>query len=173
MAVSRTTHGGFLNYASRPGNPVDVAQCVWHRRCTPDVTLSSIHYIRKLTLHHIMAYDHQPHHITPLYHSFTPTRPHQINYLNNPTRLLGLLSAYMRPADLLCMLSTTCQAHIHVHMFFVRMSHVVSDFDSSLESYFVFRLFVFVNSLFRHVSSSFNSMLLVGLSVCFSRFVCF
>lgn len=98
---------------------VDAAQGVCRGRCTPDVTLLSIHYIRKLTLHHIMAYDHQPHHATPLYHSLThsnQTTSNQLPHQPKSTRLLGLLSAYMRPADLLCMLSAICQAHSHPYV---------------------------------------------------------
>lgn len=87
---------------------VDAAQGVCRGRCTPDVTLSSIHYIRKLALHHIMAYDYQPHQATLLYHSLThPNQTTLSQLLQQPksTRLRGLLSAYMHPADLLCMLS--------------------------------------------------------------------
>lgn len=110
MAVSRTTHGGFPNYASHPGNSVDVAQYVCvdtaqgvcRGRCTPDVTLSFIHYIRKLTLHHIMTYDYQ---ITPPLTQSNQTTSNQLPQLPKLTRLLGLLSAYMHPADLFCMLS--------------------------------------------------------------------
>lgn len=116
----RSKHGSFLNYAWRIPRlriasrwtlhnafGVDAAQGVCRGRCTPDVTLSFIHYIRKLTLHH-MAYEHQPHYATPLYHSLThpnQTIPNQLLQQPKSTHIRSLLSAYMHPADLLCMLS--------------------------------------------------------------------
>ncbi|KAG1758656.1 hypothetical protein EDD22DRAFT_909429 [Suillus occidentalis] len=164
MAVSQTTHRiQGTRWTLHTVFGVDAAQGVCRDCCTPDVTLSSIHYIRKLTLHHIMAYDHQPH--PPHYyitHSLThanQTTPNQLLQQPKSTRLRGLLSAYMHPADLLCMLSA------HAKLTFASIC--------PLFFYFIFHLFVFVHSLFRRVSSSSNSMLLVELSVCFSRFVVF
>jgi hypothetical protein len=153
------------------GNAV---QGVCRGRCTPDVALSSIHYIGKLTLHHIMAYDHQPHHITPIYHSLT--HPNQITSNQLPQQLNQ--HVYLACSVHICakLIYFTCSVHMpssHSHHPYVLCSYVVRRFRFRFFAQVLFRLFVFVNSLFRHVLSSSNSMLLVGLSVCFSRFVCF
>lgn len=148
---------------------VDAAQGVCRDCCTPDVTLSSIHYIRKLTLHHIMAYDHHPH--SPHYyitHSLTQTKPHQTNYFNSPNQ-----HVYVACSVHICTQPIYFACSVHMPSSHSNLYVLCSYADFSLEFYFIFRLFVFVHSLFRRVSSSSNSMLLVGLSVCFSRFVCF
>lgn len=180
MAVSRTTQGGFLSYASHPGNSVNVARCVWRRRCTGRQARTLHSRCRALiyTLYpqvniHIPHHGIWLHYAIPLYHSLTQTKPHQINYFNNPNqRLLGSLSAYMHPADPLYMLSA--HAKLTSSHPYVLCSYVVCCFRFQFLARVLLRLLSFrsVNSLFRRVSSSLKSMLLVGLSVCFSRFVC-
>lgn len=116
---------------------VDIAQGICCGRCTPDVTLSFIHYIRKLTLHHIMAYDYQPRHRS-LAHS-NQTTSNQLPQLPKLTRLLGLLSAYMHPADLSCMLSAHAKLTFTsmCPLFVCRMSFPISIPRSSPTSFFV------------------------------------
>jgi len=73
-------------------------------------------------------------------HSPTQTKSHQINYLNNSINTsTWLAQCIYAPSWSTLHAQCTCQAHIHIiHMSFVRMSYVVSDFDSSLKFFFVF-----------------------------------
>ncbi|KAG1734476.1 hypothetical protein EDB19DRAFT_1152425 [Suillus lakei] len=119
-----------------------------------------------------MAYDHQPQH-----HTTVPlTHPNQQpNYFDKPTTTTNPPSSHLAcpvHISITFRAQCTCQARIisTCPLFVCRMSFPIP--ISRSYSYFVFHHFVFVNS--PSSCPVFVQMLLVGLSVCFSRFlVCF
>jgi hypothetical protein len=124
MADSQTTHRiEATRWTLHNASSVDAAQGVCGDRCTPDVTLSFIHYIRKLTLHHIMAYDHPPHYTTiSLTHSPKPNHTKSTTSTTQINTSTWLAQCIYAPSRSTLHAQCTCQAHIHNHMFFVRTS---------------------------------------------------
>lgn len=136
MADSQTTHHiQGTRWTLHNAFGVDAAQGVCRDCCTPDVTLSSIHYIRKLTLHHIMAYDHQPH--SPHYYITHSPKPNHTKSTTSTAQIntsTWLAQCIYAPSRSTLHAQCTCQAHIRIYMSFVRMSMS----RSSSTSFFVF-----------------------------------